>query len=327
MCIGKIFQDISSQSGEKAMNDSLIKSAEAQKLEEDYMVRLKNALRQVPESESRQIMDDVREHIRAALTESHAGSEIGLTRMAAVLEELGPPEEMAQDPVEEDTRPKTTVPPMPSAPPQDTDRGLPGDDDKIGERLDQLFAAFAVIILGLHIPFIDLYFCSIIGSVMLVYFLGRMVDEPELKEIESARPFALGLLLSYVLLFPLGLLSLVGGGVKIFADILTLPVGIAQVVCDLTSYWIIMGVLAGVAQRRGAGQLAEQVKRRRIVYLLLYFALIMLAVVVGVVLGLAKVNGAVIELVTYCVLPLGWILGWVFVLSPIREVRRIMRKP
>ena len=308
------------------MNNPLNKSTEAGKLEESYMTRLRAALLSVPEQESRQIVEDVREHIRATLTERHGASEIGLSWMAAVLEELGPPEDVAQDPVEEYAQPKQAIPPVSPVPPVATSDSVPAcDNGRIGDRLDQLFFAFTVSILGLYVPFIDFHFCAIIGSAILVYFLGRMAMEPGLKELRSARPFAIGILLSYVLLFFLGLLSLAGKGADLVSGLLVLPLIAVQIICDLSAYWIIMGVLGGVASSRGAEQLAEQVKRRRITYLILYLVIIMFALVIGVVLGLARVNRVVLELVPFFLLPLSWILGWIFVLSPIRAVRRIMR--
>lgn len=69
------------------------RNAEAARLEEDYLARIRAALTQSGRSpaEASEVVESVREHIREA-SETLAEPEISLSAMAAIIEQLGPPE-------------------------------------------------------------------------------------------------------------------------------------------------------------------------------------------------------------------------------------------
>jgi hypothetical protein len=71
------------------------KNAEAERLEADYLTRVKAAIGDREPSEVDEILDSLREHIGEELSEA-ATDRITLVQMANVLERLGPPESYAE---------------------------------------------------------------------------------------------------------------------------------------------------------------------------------------------------------------------------------------
>ena len=90
------------------------RTAEAARLEADYLARVRGALADREPSEIDEVMESINAHIEEELSES-PGDETTLVQMANVLEQLGPPEAYAQD--------SDTVPaPTPATAPTPTPR-------------------------------------------------------------------------------------------------------------------------------------------------------------------------------------------------------------
>lgn len=77
------------------------KNHEAQKLELDYLSRLRDALTGIPDKDVEEIIQEVHRHIEDAISELPE-EEVSLSKMAGVLEILGPPESFAEKSFTED---------------------------------------------------------------------------------------------------------------------------------------------------------------------------------------------------------------------------------
>ena len=84
------------------------KNQEAQRLEVDYLSRLNDALTGIPDRDVEEIIQEVHRHIEDAIAEL-PDEEVTLSKMAGVLEILGPPESFAEKNSAEDTSPLLTI--------------------------------------------------------------------------------------------------------------------------------------------------------------------------------------------------------------------------
>ena len=296
------------------------RSSEAERLESDYLERLHEVLRPLPATEAAEIEENVTGHIYEALAELDT-EEVGLSHMAAVLEELGPPDAMIAEISEGDpaaspfselpkASPETmeTIQGSPSSPPPPPVEGT--------EFLDRLFAGYLIVTIGLFIPLIEVYFCSIIGYAVILWNLPKA----PVPEIARAKPWALIAIFSALAMCPAALLTLAEQGF----GILFLPIGLAWAVSDIALLWIIFGGLANWAEGKGMAAMAGGLRNRRIYYIVAYLFLVLLAIPVGIAIS-GSGRSLASSLAGYALLPISWIINWFLILKPIRVLRGDLR--
>ena len=71
------------------------KNQKAQRLEVDYLSRLRDALTGIPDKDVEEIIQEVHRHIEDAIAEL-PDEEVTLSKMVGVLEILGPPESVCR---------------------------------------------------------------------------------------------------------------------------------------------------------------------------------------------------------------------------------------
>ena len=84
------------------------KNPEAQRLEVDYLSRLREALTGIPDRDIEEIIQEVHRHIEDAIAEL-PDETVTLSKMAGILEILGPPESFAEKKSSEETSPSPTM--------------------------------------------------------------------------------------------------------------------------------------------------------------------------------------------------------------------------
>lgn len=264
------------------------RTPEAERLEADYLARIRTALGEKGD----EICRSVREHIEEAVSE-FKGEEVTLVQMAQVIERLGPPEAYRE-----------------SA----TGRAA-GDPQAAVRLLDKLWVASLIKTIGLYIPIIDFYFCSLIGNVMMASVLKGELS-PELRSVRRYAWVTAGLI---VVAAPAALLSLY----QPLAGLLMLPVGIGLTVVPLMLYWNLIAAVASMAPT-----IAPSLLGARRTYVGINIVLFALALVAGVVIAVVEQNpnskNALTAAVGLALLPLGWILGTIFVLKPISRARQAL---
>lgn len=281
------------------------RSAEAARLEKDYLGRVRSALAGRDPAEIEDVLFSLHEHIEEELAQDR-DEEVRLSRMAAVLERLGPPESYAPETPERPT--------APSAPPPSDARGF-------AELLDRVWVAYFIAILGIYVPIIDVQLCGIVGGVVLAVVLLR-TGNPELR---SAGRLAAA---DVVLLLALGALGLATLAVRELA-LLALPVLVVHLACAILAYWKLMGATADTVLSAGHLRLGEALRRIRrgyVVYCVISFAVLLaLGVVLGLVLDFRRGNP--VWWVGYLFLPVGWFFGYHLVLSPLSSARAALSAP
>lgn len=282
------------------------RSIEATRLEGDYLARLHEALSHISKSEAIEIEENVTEHIRAAADDLDT-DEISLTQMAAILEELGSPEGLIVEP-ETIEAPFPELYESPAAAPIQVDSST-GET----EFLDRLFAGYLIAIVGLYIPLIDFYFCSIIGYVVILLALKKAPT----PVIASGKIWALVSAIAAFAIFPVTLLSFAS---KFFA-LLGLPALFAWVVCDIVLFWIVFGGMADWIEKKGFSELGQKTRNLRLIYIVTTLLVFLLAIPIGIV--AMKENDQTVSLaIGLATLPIGWVIGWFLVLRPIRRIRQ-----
>lgn len=272
------------------------RTAEAERLEADYLARVRAALGE--SADAAEICRSVREHIEEAVAE-FKDLEVSLVQMAQVIERLGPPESYRE-----------------SAPA----KTRAGDPDAAIRLLDKLWVASLVETVGLHVPIIDFYFCHLIGSLMMVHVLRGDLP-PELK---SARRLAFATALLTVLAVPVAIVSLY----QPLAGFLELPAGIGLFVIPLMQYWNLIGGIASLLRTAGAGSVGASLLDSRRTYVAIQVVLFALALITGVVIAAVNLDRKSQKLaaagIGLALLPVGWILGTFFILKPISRARRAL---
>ena len=300
------------------------RSIEANRLQEDYLDRLHRVLRHLPVDQATEIELNVADHIARSLADET--EEISLTRMAQVLEELGPPEDMVEDDSFRSTNGSPLPPPPPSSSPPSgaNSADVPQlDRTVVEELLGKVVASYVIIIAGLYIPVIDFMFCVIIGY----FLLGKLLAKGNSREAALLRPIAdwarITALISLIA-------SILGVGIQFspFVAFLALPVSLAMFGFSLVTDWKVLGTSAIIADRIGASALAQSCRRAQILWLVCYLGLLGLGTILGVVMGLAgqtKVPLGVHMLMMLIVLPISWLLGGLILIRPIWMVRSALR--
>ena len=300
------------------------RNAEGHRLEADYLARLRAALAGRDPSETSEIVESVRDHIEEALAET-AGDEVTLVQMAAVLERLGPPESFADE--ESSAVPqREAAPAVPESPQAQATLAPPPSSEELSaaaDLLDKVWIGYLVIVIGLFIPVVDFFFCSLIGYVILAVSLLRHRGL-ESKCFGSAGKMAVVGAILIVLLVPLNLLGLVAP----LLGIVSLPVTVGMVVCFVAVYWLVLQGAASVVQAAGQARLAARIRNMRIYYILYLAFMVVVGLVIGIVAVAGGVKHAAVELwwLGYALLPLGWLAGWLLELRPLGWARRALRQ-
>ena len=294
------------------------RNAEATRLQEDYLNRLRAILGDHPHATG--IVESVTEHIEEAAGEI-SSPEISLVQMAEILERLGTPESFV--PPEQ----RNPVPEEVGAAPVRS-----GLMDDAANLLHRVWWGYLVGVVGLYVPFIGLHICQIISCVMLALAFGSWgYDRPAGFRSLSILNWVCGVVV--LLLCPLAVLTLVVPPL----GILGLPVAIAYFVLNLVIYWKTMTGTADLVREDGAEELSRHLLRTRNTYIWIEVAFFILTFVIALVLGVilalalgardAQQAAAITDLaLPVCVLPIGWLLGWFFVLRPLGMAREYLRE-
>ncbi|MEM7015344.1 MAG: hypothetical protein AAF585_28125, partial [Verrucomicrobiota bacterium] len=288
------------------------------RLEKDYVDRLRAAL--PASADATELIDNIRDHIQTALAEIPAAAEVSLSKMAAILEELGSPESIAAEFAE--STPVVSQSP-PSAPAQTQDpyappasHPSPPTGAKIGlfQTLDRLFIGYLVTVVGLWVPFIGLHFCHIVGFGLMYWALHA--GGAHIPKSETAKKLLLAALCIVIALFPLTILSLAAPLIALVA----FPLSLGWMALDIVVFWMLMTGLAEVADQR-APEMSARIRDRRIMYLIASIVFLILATAIGLVIAVNSNEERVSELAGFVLLPFWWVVGWFLILKPIRQLR------
>ena len=105
-------------------------------------------------------------------------------------------------------------------------------------------------------------------------------------------------------------------------------IALAGIICSLIAYWQVFEGTSLSLEESGNGALAQRMRLLRTFYLFSFAGLFVLSFVVAAVIVLgAGIKNPNIELwwLGYVTLPLGWLLCWFFVLSPLGEAYEALR--
>lgn len=277
------------------------RSAEAARLEADYLTRARAALRGHPDGIG--ILEGLREHIDAAVAEHH--EPVGLARMAGILERLGPPEAVAPTP--------------PAAPA--VDRGpapSPARDATLeAAYLDRLWLALLFGVIGIFIPVINVLVFEIVSLVLLA--LACRAAPPRVAPLRRAAPLAWGALIACVMI---GLVSIVSLKAPL-AALLLLPTWILCYILHLMLVWQVLGAAAILVTGFGQGH-AQRLMHARVRYVIVFSTVAMLVLIGNAVIPGRRglIENLVIDLL---LLPVSWLIGWLFILRPMKPAREAMR--
>lgn len=291
------------------------RTPEAARLEADYLVRVRQALGSRPDAA--EIVQSVVEHVEEAVAE-FKGLEVTLVQMAQVVERLGPPEAFAEGA---------------EAPPREGTSGG-GQTPELRQRsvmlLDRIWVACLVSTVGLFIPVIDLYLCTLVGNGMLAHALRRREGLPD--EFQTLGRLCKIVVIVGLIHVPLAVLALA----QPLAGFLVLPTGIALMVVPLMVYWKLMGGISSMLSTARQERLASATLDTRRVCITIEIVLMVITVAVGTIIALAdgrtsgrarmeqELTGAAVGLLT---LPVHWILSYFFLLRPISRARKALAEP
>lgn len=286
------------------------RTSEAARLEKDYLDRVRTALAGRDPAEIDDVLLSLREHIEEEVGPD-GDEEVRLSRMAAVLERLGPPESYAPEIPERPSSPPLPPPPAPAAP----------DARGTAEVLDRVWIGYFISILGLYVPIVDLPLCNLIGSIVLAAVLLPSADD----EFRGAGRFAAA---SGALLLGMGLVGFAALAVRELV-LLALPLLFAQLACGILAYWKLMGRTAAVVLAAGLPGLGERLLRTRQAYVIYCVVFFVVLFVTGAVLGVAldARRGNPVWWVGFLFLPVTWFFGWRLVLRPLAAARAALASP
>ncbi|MBN2584961.1 MAG: hypothetical protein JXL80_17995 [Planctomycetes bacterium] len=309
------------------------RNSEAERLEIDYLFRLNAALEGHEPASRAEIVESLREHIEEALGEGGAGT-VGLAEITAVLERLGPPETVAHA---EDASPQADAwsqsgsePVEPACAAAGQDGGVHAGADALSPEtipvvaamLEKVWWAYLVMAIGLYVPFIDLQFCDIIGLIIFIVAANKYKG-PQWAKLRGAAWWSTATVVLLFLLVPAEVLNLMHPGF----GLLVLPVSLAMAASQIISYWLTLETAATVMDQLPRPDLAGRIRGARIVYLVCTAGIVAVSIVVGTIVVLAvKVQNPALAMwwLGYAMLPLGWLVSWLFWLRPITLARRAL---
>ncbi|GEM_PF-3748296 len=289
----------------------LPRSAEAERLEADYLKRLKQVLTRLPNELSVDIFENVNNHISAALA-GYSG-EVSLSQMAQVLEELGPPESFV-----EEEAPPSQPPPIPEMNHANND-----SRQELSESLHLLYTASIILVIGIWIPLIDLYLFDIIAC----FLISKIVLSPAHKRLDmidlgsSAKICAWSLVGLFVFSVLEALSPLWG--------LIGLPFAIASLVYSLVMMWQIYAGLKRICQQVELSSFSTRIEKARNTY----FTFLIISISIGILLAAivtlsSPTNSEVsIEVMSLLLLPVNWFFGWMFFLKPLKDLQKQIESP
>lgn len=294
-------------------------------MERDYLARVEAVLAGHPDAAG--IVESLREHIEEAATEL-SDDEISLVQMAQILERLGSPETVRPPRNAPPTiEPESSVDAAPEPvviPESDRPAAPRSDFDVVARFLDRLWIAYFIGILGLFVPIIDLHFCELISLAMLALAFGAW-GRARPVSYRGVGALAWSCFALYFALFPLGLIHLATPLISFVA----LPVSIGAFALCLMLYWKVMTGTAELLRDAGASFLSEWILRIRQTYLFINAAIFLASILISVAIVFAFGNNRKdilrVELFTLFLLPIGWALGYFYVLRPIGRARDALR--
>lgn len=289
------------------------RTPEAARLEADYLARVRQTLGS--RRGAAEIAQSVAEHIEEAVAE-FKDLEVSLVQMAQVVERLGAPESYAD-----------------GGPGQPGAAGELSADARrrVASLLDKVWMASLITTVGLFVPFIDFYVCTLIGYGMLAVVLRNRDGLPE--EFRTLSRFSKIIAVAAVLNVPLA----VAGFFEPKAAFLTLPTEALLVVLPLVVSWRLLGGIASFLRTARQDALASATLDARRIFITLEILLTAIAVVVGAVIAVARMGGSGrhhevsselnVAAAGLAMLPLNWVLSSFFLLRPISRARQALAEP
>ena len=189
------------------------------------------------------------------------------------------------------------------------------------QQIHALFYANLAFTLALYVPIIDLYFCDIIGFLILLR-LGASCTEDTPEEF---RP--IGWLSAGALAGAIGISLLSGSGdSEGQVSLLLLFVTLIYFGVTLLLYWQYMGGAAELASRLGADELSTYLRNSRATYILASIVLLFLvsALYSATFPDIDPKDWRSEILADALMMPAVWCLNWFFLLKPMIWLRRAL---
>jgi len=293
------------------------RAPEAQILESDYIKRLKDTLAGKDPALANEIMQSIREHIEEAINES-PNEEISAAQMANILEKLGSPEAYINEYFSLSEGKQNSV--------KDTSKDTNitiEDSNKYYNFLSKLWVAYLIGVVGLYIPIIAFYFCTIIYLVFLVVIF----KSSGLKQNKNSNNIIVLSIMQISFLAILCVASIFEIKISLFS-IATLPLSITVLIISLIIDWKVLGEVSNILKIHKNDKLAEYVEDARKTYIYssvtIYLILNTIFIILSFSLGWTnKPNIYKLEIIqSIFMLPIGWIIGWLFLLQPISKAKQ-----
>lgn len=285
------------------------RSDEAARLESDYMARLEQALSVLSLQERLEIQQNVRGHVEEALAES-GHLEVTLTEMARVLEELGPPSTFVSGAKAAGG----------SSEGKEPTRGGPDPGSHL-MMLEKVWIAELIACLGLYIPVIDFHFCYLAGAIMFLVVMHRHQQDP-ISEFQGMFRQTRIVVALYLGAFLTGLVTLAAP----LAGLISAPLAIAYVVMATYVWWKMLGGVSRLLLVHGLRNTSDQILIWRKNYIIASIIVFVIALCVGVAIAATKSTQSESVVIELALLPLTWILGYLYSLRPISLAREALEK-
>jgi len=288
--------------------------AEAQRLEDGYMLRLKSSLAEKDSALANEIIQNIREHIEEAVNES-SENEISAVKMTEILERLGSPESYINEfsglPSEKQSNAKDA-------------KILTEDQEKYSGFLSKLWVAYLIGTIGLYIPIIELHFCSIIYLALIIgIFVKLKMSQTELSNS------IIGLSIIQLVLLVLAFAISTAGIYFPFIEVINTPVGIAIAVIALVIDWKVLGFVSEILKKTGKNEVAKQIEvsRKRYVIASCIFYVVALMVAIPFEMAFRTRQPLIMDLIIYPLLnlPATWLICWLFLLRPISTAKQSIK--
>ncbi|MCX5776811.1 MAG: hypothetical protein NTX32_04180 [Candidatus Firestonebacteria bacterium] len=279
---------------------------EAERLEENYLQRLKNTLANRDTVLANEIMQGIRDHIEEAVNES-LNEEISSAQMANILEKLGAPETYINDYSASGSGAQADV--------KKEDPGI------YSEIFNKLWIACFIGVLGLYVPVINIYFCTIIYLVLII-LIFRTYSSNNKERTKSIIKLSI---VQIILLTIYSITSILGlHFINIFLDTVVF-------VITMTINWKIFGEMSAALRILKNQSGAEYVEGARIKYIIFSIIAYMGFIFVGVLLAYSGQFYGRHDIVKFALfeplitLPIGWLIGWLFLLRPISRAKQSIK--